>query len=208
MTPFELSLQSDLHVEWQKFASDWLFKWHGMTYEGGVTDVDDFKGGCIHYSGIRFEKQQQQVFWDAVRLYLRQTVHKIFKRWDEETKTYPDHIRGGALEFTDRHLEQFVDTIVKLGVDTDRKLRSVGLPEVVSLYDASSVEDGTKYEIDRLARAHRELMWELQNKPRREPLFFQIGKWIEDFYANRKGLIWLGGLIAAAIGAGWRYFYG
>jgi hypothetical protein len=33
MTPFELYLESELNVEWQRFANDWLFKWHGMTYE-------------------------------------------------------------------------------------------------------------------------------------------------------------------------------
>ncbi len=54
MTPFELSLLNDLSVEREKFANEWLFKWHCMTYEGGVTDVDDFCGGRIHYSGIKF----------------------------------------------------------------------------------------------------------------------------------------------------------
>jgi hypothetical protein len=42
MTPFELYLEGELNIEWQRFANEWLFKWHGMTYEGGVTDVDDF----------------------------------------------------------------------------------------------------------------------------------------------------------------------
>lgn len=31
MTPFELTLQSELDVEWQRFANKWLFPWHGMT---------------------------------------------------------------------------------------------------------------------------------------------------------------------------------
>ena len=35
MTPFELSLEKDLKIEWQRFASDGLFKWLGMTYEKG-----------------------------------------------------------------------------------------------------------------------------------------------------------------------------
>ena len=42
MTPFELSLESELNIELQKFANDWFFKWHGMTYAGGVTDVGRF----------------------------------------------------------------------------------------------------------------------------------------------------------------------
>jgi hypothetical protein len=58
MTPFELALESELNTEWQRFMNDWLFKWHGMTYERGVTDVDDFRGGRIHYSGVRFDYQK------------------------------------------------------------------------------------------------------------------------------------------------------
>lgn len=33
-TPFEISLQSELYIEGQRFANQWLFKWHGMSYEG------------------------------------------------------------------------------------------------------------------------------------------------------------------------------
>jgi hypothetical protein len=77
MTPFELSLENDLNVEWQRFANDWLFKWHGMTYEGGKTDVDDFRGGRIRYAGIAFGHQQQQIFWQAIEL--RQGARVICK---------------------------------------------------------------------------------------------------------------------------------
>jgi hypothetical protein len=66
MTPFELPLENDLKVESRRFANGWLFKWHGMSYEGGVTNVEDFRGGRIQYGGIRFGHQQQQVFWQAI----------------------------------------------------------------------------------------------------------------------------------------------
>ncbi len=54
MTPFELSLLNDLSVEREKFANEWLFKWHCMTYEAGVTDVDDFL------------RRQDPLQWDQV----------------------------------------------------------------------------------------------------------------------------------------------
>src|SRR5262245_44642975 len=101
MTPFELSLENELHVEWQRFANDWLFQWHGMTYEGGKTDVDDFRGGRIRYAGIKFEYQQQQIFWQAIERYLLQKVHEIYKRWDTETSSYSAAIRVAALDGTD-----------------------------------------------------------------------------------------------------------
>jgi hypothetical protein len=103
MTPFELSLENDLHIEWQRFANDWLFKWHGMTYDGGVTDVDDFRGGRIHYRGIKFGHQQQQVFWEAVERYLIHKVHEIFKRWETETAVYPAEIRLPSIDRMERH---------------------------------------------------------------------------------------------------------
>jgi hypothetical protein len=115
-----------LHVEWQKFANEWLFKWHGMTYEGGVTDVDDLRGRRIHYAGIKFGYQQQQIFWQAIALYLDQRTHAYFKRWDEETKQYPEDVRQNSLDGVERQVRQFVTKIVSLSVDTDRRLRGEG----------------------------------------------------------------------------------
>jgi hypothetical protein len=65
VTPVELSIDAELNVEIQRFANDWLFKWHGMTYEGGKTDVEDFRGGRIHFAGIKFGHQQQAIYWQA-----------------------------------------------------------------------------------------------------------------------------------------------
>jgi hypothetical protein len=86
MTPFELTLENDLGVEVERFNNGWLFKWHGMTYEGGRTDVDDFRGGRICYAGIKFGQQQQQIFWQAIDRFLDQKVHETFKRWDMENR--------------------------------------------------------------------------------------------------------------------------
>jgi hypothetical protein len=102
MTPFEITLENELNVEWQRFANDWFFKWHGMTHEGGVTDVDDFRGGRIHHGGIKFGYQQQQIFWQAVDRYLRQKINEIYSRWDEETNAYPLDLRKSSLEATGR----------------------------------------------------------------------------------------------------------
>src|SRR6266481_6036099 len=75
MTPVELSIDAELNVEIQRFNNDWLFRWHGMTYEGGKTDVEDFRGGRIHFAGIKFGHQQQAIYWQAIDRYLRQKTH-------------------------------------------------------------------------------------------------------------------------------------
>jgi hypothetical protein len=69
VTPVELSIEAELNLETQRFNNDWLFKWHGMTYEGGKTDVEDFRGGRIHLSGVTFGSQQQTIYWQAIDVY-------------------------------------------------------------------------------------------------------------------------------------------
>lgn len=108
MTPFELTLENELNVEVQRFNNGWLFKWYGMTYEGGQTDVDDFRGGRIHYAGIKFGHQQQQIFWDAIDRYLDQKVHETFKQWDTETRGYSNEVRRKSIDGVERTLRRFV----------------------------------------------------------------------------------------------------
>jgi hypothetical protein len=208
MTPFELSLENDLHVEFQRFANDWLFKWHGMTYEGGVTDVDDFRGGRIRYGGIKFGHQQQQIFWEAVERYLMQKAHEIFRRWDAETAQYPSKIRLTSIDGVERHLRQFVHRIIQHALDTDRRLRGMGYPENVTHFDASKQLSRAEGEITRLAQAHRELLEENIQRQKKQQRPFLWSKRLEEFYANNKGLIWLGGIVITIIISGWRFFVG
>jgi hypothetical protein len=211
VTPFELGLETELNVEWQSFANGWFFKWHGMTYEGGVTDVDDFRGGRIHYSGIKFGYQEQQIFWQAVGRYLNHKIHEIFKRWDTETVQYPVHIRASSIDGTERNLRRFVAKIIADGVDTDRRLRGRGFPESVPKYDSSGAEGLAMAEITRLAQAHRALLVEKIPKEETKAPPRRISKSLEEFYANNSGLIWLwGAMVTMVSGAAWlwQHFYG
>ncbi|MFZ1963045.1 MAG: toll/interleukin-1 receptor domain-containing protein [Roseiarcus sp.] len=158
MTPFELTLQSELDVERQRFANQWLFPWHGMTYQGGVTDVDDFRGGRIHCSGFKFGAQQQQIFWQAIGRYLNQKVHETFKRWDEATRGYPSKLRNSSLDGTSDCLHRFAATIIRHATDTDRRLRGQGFPNKVDPFDATRYHSGADAEIERLKTGHLALM--------------------------------------------------
>jgi hypothetical protein len=207
MTPFELSLDNDLQIEWQRFANDWLFKWHGMTYEGGITDVEDFRGGRIRYKGIKFGDQQQQVFWEAVERYLIQKIHEVFKRWDTETAGYSAEIRVTSIDGVQRSLRQFVHRIIQHSLDTDRRLRGMGYPENVRHFDSSKPMSSAETEIAQLAQAYRALLEE--SKEQQDSLRTQLwSKRLEDFYANNKGLIWLGGICITVISAVWRFVLG
>ncbi len=201
-TPFELSLESDLDIERQRFANEWLFKWHGMTYEGGVTDVEDFRGGRIRYSGIRFGYQQQQIFWQAIERYLIQKAHEAFKRWDAETAIYPTKVRQNSIDGTEQSLRRFVHSIARQGVDTDRRLRGRGFPENVPEYNPARTIVLGEAEITQLANAHRCLLAE----PQRFKILARHRTWLEDFYASNKGLIWLGGLLVSGLIAATGYF--
>ena len=195
MTPFELALESELTVESQRFDSEWLFKWYGLTYEGGKTDVDDFKGGRIRYGGIVFGYQQQDIFWQAIGRYVGQKVHEIFRRWDTETHTYPAERRLSSLDGTERIAQVYVRKVLSRARETAKAV-SKGAPDT----GYSPVLQGIA-EASRLAQAHRELLKgnaAIAEKSAPKGRW----KWIEEFFANNKGLIWFLGLVASALAAG------
>ena len=105
MTPFELNLQNELEIEWQRFSNKWLFIWHNINIRNRTVDVDDFRGGRIHVGGVPFEGQLQQIYWQAIGRYLIATIHNIFRRWDEDTHSYPSNARRSSREVT-RQLPQ------------------------------------------------------------------------------------------------------
>lgn len=160
VTPFELSLERELNVERQRFDNQWLFKWHGMTYAGGVTDVEDFRGGRIHYGGIKFGHQQQQVFWQALERYLLSQVHDVFKRWDTETKSYSLETRLRSIDGVSGRVRTFVREINVRAVETDRRLRGQGYPGSVKPFDSVVQMSRAEAEILRVAEAYRQLLIE------------------------------------------------
>jgi len=160
MTPFELSLERELNVERQRFDNQWLFKWHGMTYAGGVTDVEDFRGGRIHYGGIKFGHQQQQVFWQALERYLLLQVHDVFKKWDVETKSYSLETRLRSIDGVSQRLRTFVQRINVRAVETDRRLRGKGYPGSVEPFNSTVQMSRAEAEILRVAEAYRQLLVE------------------------------------------------
>jgi len=200
MTPFELGLASDLNVECQRFADDWLFKWHGMTYEGGVTDVDDFRGGRIRYRGLKFGHQQQQVFWQAIDRYLNLKVHETFKRWDAATEAYPNVVRLRSIDGVERNLGEFVHTIVQHSLRTDQALRGA---ENVTYFGNGP---RAAAEILRPAQAHRALLdEEIRKEP---PVAVQLSQKqrIENFFSNHKRIMGGIGLLNWGTGVGKIFF--
>jgi hypothetical protein len=160
VTPFELSLERELNVEGQRFDNQWLFKWYGMTYAGGVTNVDDFRGGRIHYGGIKFGHQQQQVFWQALERYLLLQVHDTFSKWDAETKSYSLETRLRSIDGVSRRLRTFVQRINVRAVETDRRLRGNGYPGSVEPFNSAAQMSRAEAEVLQVAEAHRQLLVE------------------------------------------------
>jgi hypothetical protein len=199
MTPVELSIDAELIVEARHFANDWLFKWHGMTYDGGKTDVEDFRGGRIHFAGVKFGHQQQAIFWQAIDRYLRQKTYAIFRQWEAETQSYPLVTRRSSIDGVERALGRFVAQILSRALDTDKRLRGSGYPESVTPYVPTPGKGGgVGGEVARLAEAHRSLIDQAmagQTPKLVTPVSYW--KWIESFYSNNKGLIWFVGILLA-----------
>lgn len=160
VTPFELSLERELNVERQRFDNQWLFKWHGMTYAGGVTDVEDFRGGRIYYGGIKFGYQQQQVFWQALERYLLLQIHEAFKKWDAETTRYSLETRLRSIDGVSQKLRIFVRQLNVRAVETDRRLRGQGYSGSVKLFDSVVQMSRAEAEILRVAEANRHILVE------------------------------------------------
>ena len=196
MTPFELTLENELNVEVERFNNNWLFKWYGMTYEGGQTDVEDFRGGRIHYAGIKFEYQQQQSFSAAIDRYLDRKVHDTFRDWDFETRLLPNEIRLRSIEGVDRSLSRFVARISELGKETDRRLRGKACLGSRDAIDESVPHVYTMSEISNLATSHRMLLQHAieSAKSAASPRVPKL-RWLEALCTENRGLIWfIGGM--------------
>jgi hypothetical protein len=158
MTPFDLALQNDLSIECQRFANKWLFPWHGMTYEGGSTDVDDFRGGRIRYSGVQFDYQRQQIFRQAVERYLVQKIHSTYQQWDEKTRDYPSVARKASLEMTGQSLLTFVGCINGRSRKTYEVLLRWAYEGNQQVFQTIDCTPRAQAEINRMAEAHGALL--------------------------------------------------
>src|SRR5262249_16594988 len=153
--------------------------------------------GRIHYQGIKFGYQQQQIYWQAIGRYLNSKIHEVFKRWDSDTKQYPLPVRLSSIDGVERYLRQFFTKILAHGVDTDIRLRGAGFPDRVKPFDASAIQGRALAETSQLAQSHRGLLIDQPTTIESERRLVRLGKAIEDFYTNHKGLIWLAGIAAS-----------
>jgi hypothetical protein len=209
VTPVELSIDAELNVDVQSFNNDWLFKWHGMTYEGGKTDVEDFRGGRIHFAGVRFGNQQQAIYWQAIDRYLRQKIHAVFKQWDADTKSYPMATRRSSIDGVERSLGRFVASILQHALETDKRLRGSGHPQSVMPHIPTPGQGGgAGAEVARLAAAHRALVDQAieEQRPKTVAPISRKQK-IEDFFSNHRGIMGAIALVVAIIGLV-KYFHG
>jgi hypothetical protein len=209
MTPFELAIQVELAVEWQRFNNEWLFPWHNLNIEGRIVDVPNFQGaGRITIGGVLFQGQQQDIYWQAIARYLNQKIHEVFRRWDTETSSYPNNFRSNSLDAVENLLRQFVAKIVSLANDTAGRLKGRGFPQNAMPFNSSGYHSGANAEILRLGEAHRLLMVGKAENVGPQTEKQTPSKWIEKFYTEKKGLIYFSGVLITAALSGWKYFFG
>lgn len=178
-----------------------------MTYEGGVTDVDDFRGGRIHYAGIKFGDQQQQIFWQAIDRYLNQKIHHKYKEWERETRTYPIELKRSSLDRTGQILEGFVGRTADKALETDRALRGQGYPTRLPAYNSKSYQLRPQVEIRRLAAAHGALL-EKAAVALPAPVKQSRRQRVENFLSNHRGIISVIAILVAIILGLLKLFHG
>jgi hypothetical protein len=177
-----------------------------MTYEGGRTDVDDFRGGSIHFAGIKFGHQQQQTYWQAIDRYLDQKIHETFKKWDVDTRSYAVLPRRGSIEGVERNLRHFVAKTMAHAVETDRSLRGAGYPKSVEPYVPTIGNVKANTQISNLAAAHRVLLDELNPAATPPTVRTSLKQRVEDYLSSHKGIMGAIGLLIGALGLA-RYFF-
>jgi hypothetical protein len=158
MTPFELSLGHDLDIERQRFGNEWLFKWYCLNMEGRTVDVPSFDGGRITIGGVLFQSQAQSIYWQSIGRYLNGKVHETFQKWDQDTRSYPAGLRLSSLDGTEMLVRQFVASVARQALETDRALRGRGSPVTDTPIEGSGMHSGANVEILRLAQSHRALL--------------------------------------------------
>jgi hypothetical protein len=196
VTPVEPSIDAELSVEIQRFHNDWLFKWYAMTYEAGLTDVEDFRGGRVRLGGVTFGHQQQAIYWQAIDLYMRQKVHAVFKEWDVGTQSYPMAVRRSSIDGVEQSLGRFVVSTLQHALQTDKRLRGDGNPVG---HSPPPGKGGVGAEVARLATAHRALIDQAAVQTAKTETPRSYWKWLEALYANNKGLIWFIGVAVAVV---------
>jgi hypothetical protein len=195
MTPFELNLANELEAERNRFGNEWLSKWHNLNKEGGTVDVPSFDGGRFTVSGVRFEGWAELNYWRSIGRYLDGVAHETFQRWAQQTSSYPIAVRLSSLDGTEKLLRWFLAKTVNRAQGVDDVLRGRDQVKVDFPPESSGYYVKAAISVQRLALAHRNL---LESAVAKEPSL-SYSKRLEDFYANNKGLIWIGGIVGSAI---------
>jgi hypothetical protein len=156
-------------------------------------------------SGMVLLQQAIRRGWPAQ--YLIQKVDDIFKRWDAETAGYSATIRLISVDGTERHLRQFVHTIIQHSLKTDRSLRGMGYPENITHIDSSVNMSRADAEISRLACAHRALLDEKLKKETAAKVLSTKQRF-ETFLSNHKGILSLIGILVAIVLGGLKLLFG
>jgi hypothetical protein len=105
-----------------------------------------------------FQGQAQSIYWQAIGRYLNGKVHETFQKWDQDTRSYPGNLRSSSLDGTERLLGQFVASVARRALETDRALRGLGSPATDTPIEGSGTHSAANVEIFRLAQAHRALL--------------------------------------------------
>jgi hypothetical protein len=204
-TPFELDLSNELEVERQRFANEWLFRWHSINIPDRVVDVEDFRGGRIYVGGVLFEGQLQQIYWQAIERYLLAKVHAVFRKWDEETRAYSENLRLVSLGGTKKLLLGFSSGTIKRAAYTDRALRGRGFPQEVDVYSASGEGGRVTGEIARVMDSYKALL-ESGVAASESSLASRIFQRIELLGTRYRGTIAILALAAAVVFGLWKIF--
>lgn len=162
--------------EYEKLRQDKITPW-SFLQSGHSFKCIDFYGKEINYSGVKFEGTPELVFWDGfIEPFLKDIIFRAINNTIQlcrDKKLYS----ATPIRETGELLKVFVRKVYNDMADVDRRLRGAGFPQNIEKKDVSVKIKPFLSLIDE--RVDSELT---------------VRKWLNEFYNNNPGLIWLIGL--------------
>lgn len=180
-------IQKRLKDELESLIKNQVTSWVFMTTPVGV-NVKKFDGKKISYSGIEFSGSPEEVFWGGyIEPFLEHISFNAIDEAVEKCKTQKAELKP-VLNDIQELLKLGFNNVFAHMADVDRRLRGKGYPERVSLKSVDSYVKRMEAFVAR--RIESELtLW--KSRP--------WVAWIERFYENNKGLVWVIGAIISVL---------
>lgn len=178
-------IQKQLRDKFEILIQNQITPWSFIATTAGLK-LKKFNGKLISYSGIEFSGSPEHVFWGGyIEPFLEDISFSVIDEAVEKCKIKKIQLEP-VLSDVQELLKLGFNSVYAHMADVDRRLKSKGYTETVSLRNVDDYVKRMEVFVSRRIKS------ELRNP---SPWIM----WIERFYENNTGLVWLIGIILAVV---------